>query len=233
MWKPDCSCERFIEEDPGRQSISGSFNPIDEGEWAESAYVQATAKFFSSVSKNDTLAVIQIIEDGEELNRRDHVGRTPLHVAIMSNSVEVAAILIDAGARMTARLVGGRTAFHLAAQMGQPVLVGKMLARSAYNEKRAAEEKHKAKEAAKADSEDPGKAERVRMSNEDDWSSEESDDGQPPRKAPANVTKGKQIGMTPWRITKRKLTFWTSPSLIGTLASPLLVTLFSLARSKL
>ncbi|KAH9970349.1 ankyrin repeat-containing domain protein, partial [Lactifluus volemus] len=150
----------FIEEDPGRQSISGT-----------------TAKFFSSISKNDTLAVIQIIEDGEELNRRDHVGRTPLHVAIMSNSVEVAAILIDAGARMTARLVGGRTAFHLAAQMGQPVIVGKMLARK---------EKQKAKEAAKADSDDPERAERVRMSSEDDWSSEESDDGQPPRKAPAN-----------------------------------------------
>jgi hypothetical protein len=46
--------DRFIEDDPGRQSISGSFNPIDEGEWSETAYIQATAKFFGAISKNDT-----------------------------------------------------------------------------------------------------------------------------------------------------------------------------------
>jgi ankyrin repeat protein len=171
---------RFIEEDPGRQSISGSFNPIDEGEWSESAYIQATAKFFGAISKNDTVTVVQMIEDGEDINRRDHVGRTPLHVAVLSNSVEVAGILIDAGARMTARLVGGRTSFHLAVQMGQSNLVKKMLVRSAYNE--AEEEKRKIQEVATA--EDPGDVERVRMSSEDDWSSEESDDGKPLIKAP-------------------------------------------------
>ena len=68
-----------------------------------------------------------MIEDGEVLNRRDQVGRTPLHVAILSNSVEVGCFLIDAGARMTARLVGGRTSLHLAAQMGQVSLVKKLL----------------------------------------------------------------------------------------------------------
>lgn len=178
--------ERFLEEDPGRQSISGSFNPIDEGEWSESAYIQATAKFFSAISKSDTLAVTQMIEDGEDLNRRDHVGRTPLHVAIMSNSVGVANVLIDAGARMTARLVGGRTSFHLAAQMGQTSLVKKMLARSAYNEEKVAEDKRKTKEAAAT--EDLEEAENVRMSSEDDWSSEESDDGKHSRRVP-NITK--------------------------------------------
>ncbi|KAH9170813.1 hypothetical protein EDB89DRAFT_2230438 [Lactarius sanguifluus] len=97
-----------IKEDPGRQ-------------------IQATAKFFGTISKNDVLAVKQMIEDGEDLNRRDHVGRTPLHVAILSNSVEVGCILINAGARMTARLVGGRTSLHLAAQMGHVSLVKTML----------------------------------------------------------------------------------------------------------
>src|SRR6266404_4873289 len=136
------SC-RFIEEDPGRQSISGSFNPIDEGEWSETAYIQATAKFFGAISKNDVLAVKQMIENGADLNRRDQVGRTPLHVAILSNSVEVGCALIDAGARMTARLVGGRTSLHLAAQVGQATLVKKMLERSAYNKE---EEKRKEEE---------------------------------------------------------------------------------------
>ncbi|KAI9462535.1 hypothetical protein F5148DRAFT_1286433 [Russula earlei] len=109
----------FIQEDPGRQCISGSFNPIDEGEWGETAYTQATAKFFGAISKDDTVTVTQMIKEGEDVNRRDHVGRTALHLAILSNSVEVASVLIDAGARMTARLVGGRTTFHLAAQMAE------------------------------------------------------------------------------------------------------------------
>lgn len=176
MESPSEFVDRFIEENPGRQSISGSFNPIDEGEWSETAYIQATAKFFGAISKNDTTIVTQLIEDCEDVNRRDHVGRTPLHVAIISNSVECANILIDAGARMTARLVGGRTSFHLAAQTGQTSLVKKMLARSAYNEAKSAGENPKAEEA----EENSEVTERVRMSSEDDWSSE-SDDGRPPQ----------------------------------------------------
>ena len=89
-----------------------------------------------------------MIEDGEVLNRRDQVGRTPLHVAILSNSVEVGCVLIDAGARMTARLVGGRTSLHLAAQMGQVSLVKKLLERSAFNKEK--EEKRKMEEATAA-----------------------------------------------------------------------------------
>ncbi|KAI9433859.1 hypothetical protein H4582DRAFT_1856238 [Lactarius indigo] len=175
----------FIEEHPGRQSISGSFNPIDEGEWNETAYVQTTAKFFGAISKNDALVVKQMIEDGEDLtNRRDHVGRTPLHVAILSNSTEVGCVLIDAGARMTARLVGGRTSLHLAAQMGQVSVVKKMLERSAYNKEKAKEEKLKIEEAAA-----PKETDSVRMSSEDDWSSDESDDEKPHRKPPAYTKK--------------------------------------------
>ena len=121
-----------------------------------------------------------MIEDGEEVNRRDHVGRTPLHVAIYSHSVEVGCVLIDAGARMSARLVGGRTSLHLAAQMGQVVLVKKMLERSAYNKEKA-EEKGKMEERATVED-----TEGLHMSGDDDWSSEESDDEKPYREPPAN-----------------------------------------------
>ncbi|KAF8267587.1 hypothetical protein EI94DRAFT_1801491 [Lactarius quietus] len=172
----------FIEEDPGRQSISGSFNPIDDGEWSETAYIQTAARFFSAINKDDVLAVKQMIEDGEDLNRRDHVGRTPLHVAIFSNSVGVGCVLIDAGARMTARLAGGRTPLHLAAQMGYVSLVKKLVERSAYNNEKAEEEKRKMEEAS-ADKETDG----VRLSSEVDWSSDESDDEKPHRKPPAYV----------------------------------------------
>ena len=175
---------RFIEEDPGRQSISGSFNPIDEGEWSETAYIQATARFFGAISKNDVLAVKQMIEDGEQVNCRDQVGRTPLHVAVLSNSVDVCCVLIDAGARMTARLVGGRTSLHLAAQMGKVTLVKKMLERSAYNTEKAEEDKRKAEEAAAVK-----ETEGVRMSSEDDWSSGGSDDEKAHRQPPAYMKK--------------------------------------------
>ncbi|KAH9020874.1 hypothetical protein EDB84DRAFT_1580986 [Lactarius hengduanensis] len=153
----------FIKEDPGRQT---------------------TAKFLGAVSKNDVLAVKQMIEDGEDLNRRDHVGRTPLHVAILSNSVEVGCVLIDAGARMTARLVGGRTSLHLAAQMGHVSLVKTMLERSAYNKENVEVERRKMEEAAP-----PKETDGVRMSSEDDWSSDESDDDKPHRRPPAYTKK--------------------------------------------
>ncbi|KAI9433856.1 hypothetical protein H4582DRAFT_1982958, partial [Lactarius indigo] len=43
--------------------------------------------------------------------------------AILSHSAEVGCVLIGAGARMSARLVGGRTSLHLAAQVGQVSLL--------------------------------------------------------------------------------------------------------------
>lgn len=118
---------------------------------------------FLALSAKKIRLPTQMIEDGEDVNRRDHVGRTPLHAAIISNSAECANILIDAGARMTARLVGGRTSFHLAAQTGQTSLVKKMLARSAYNETKSVEEKPNSKEA----EENLEVTEHVRMSSED------------------------------------------------------------------
>ncbi|TFY76764.1 hypothetical protein EWM64_g7248 [Hericium alpestre] len=162
----------FVEEDPGRQTMSGSFNPIDEGEWSEQAYVLAVTKFFGAISTGDRLAVSQIIQDGEDVNRRDFVGRTPLHFAILANRVDVACDLIDAGARMTARLAGGRSALHLAAQMDQATVVQKLLERSAANEEKQKEAQ------AKAEAEAAAAAVKAseRPSSEDDWSSEDGED---------------------------------------------------------
>ncbi|KAI0059327.1 ankyrin [Artomyces pyxidatus] len=168
----------FIADDPGRQTFSGSFNPIDEGEWSEMAYIQATAKFFNAIAAGDGATVRQMLADGEGFNLRDCVGRTPLHVSIMSSNMDIAMMLIDAGARMTARLVDGRSSLHLAAQMGQAAVVRKLLERSAFNEEKAKEEKAKAEAEAmevKADSDLPR--------SEDDWSSANHDKGAPKHKA--------------------------------------------------
>jgi ankyrin repeat protein len=113
--------------------MSGSFNPIDVGEWSAQVYIGQMEKFFAAIVAQDSAAVADYIKKGIDVNRRDHVGRTPLHVSILSNAVEIACDLIDAGARMTARLVDGRTPLHLAAQMGQLVVIRKLLERNAIN----------------------------------------------------------------------------------------------------
>ena len=81
-----------------------------------------------------------MIKEEVDINRRDHVGRTPLHIAILTGASEIACDLIDAGARMMARLVDGRTALHLAAQLGLGQVVEKLLERSALNKEKAEEE---------------------------------------------------------------------------------------------
>ena len=131
---------RFIQEDPGRQSISGSFNPIDDGEWTEQAYIGEAEKLCKAIISFDRVTVLRMIKEGVDVNRRDHVGRAPLHVAILTGASEIACDLVDAGARMMARLVDGRTALHLAAQLGLGRVVEKLLERSKLNKEKAEEE---------------------------------------------------------------------------------------------
>ena len=98
-----------------------------------------------------------MIKEEVDVNRRDHVGRTPLHVAILTGASEIACDLIDAGARMMARLVDGRTALHLAAQLGLGRVVEKLLERSKLNKEKAEEEAAKENEEGEeaADEDDP------------------------------------------------------------------------------
>ena len=164
---------RFIQEDPGRQIISGSFNPIDYGEWSQQAYMGPTEKLFNAIVTGDRTTVFEIISaEGSDVDRRDHVGRTPLHMAILSKATDIACDLIDAGSRMTARMVGGRSALHLAAQLDLPVVVRKLLERSAVNKERAEEEAKKKEEAENSNVDDDGDDQD---SSKDDWSSEDED----------------------------------------------------------
>lgn len=186
-----------MQDDPGRQSISGSFHPIDEGEWTEQAYIGPTEKLFNAIVLGDRAAVQEIVsEEGFDIDRRDHVGRTPLQVAILSNEIDIVCDLVDAGARMTSRLVDGRTALHLAAQLNLPTVIRKLLERSSVNAEKANEEEEAARSAAEEDDEekmdvddegdgkgedddeDEGQAEEEdekRDSSEDDWSSDIDD----------------------------------------------------------
>ncbi|KAG5643246.1 hypothetical protein DXG03_001296 [Asterophora parasitica] len=155
----------FIKEDPGRQSITGSFNPIDVGEWSAQVYIGETEHFFAAIIARDSDAISKLIKDEIDVNRRDHVGRTALHVAIITGAPEIACLLIDADARITARLVDGRSALHLAAQYGYPQVIRKLFEKSESN-----------KATAGVVPEDEGAVPAaVRNSSEDDWTS--ADDG--------------------------------------------------------
>lgn len=167
-----------MQEDPGRQMMTGSFNPIDQGEWSMQAYLGEVEKLFHAISEDDFETVRDIVENGFDLRRRDHVGRTPLHLALMARSLQVADYLIESGARITSRLVDGRTALHLASQLGFADIVSKLLERSKQNELKAKQEKALADEKTKGDVDTSDKSENedddnARASSEDDWSSDE------------------------------------------------------------
>ncbi|KAF5379120.1 hypothetical protein D9615_005878 [Tricholomella constricta] len=159
---------RFIEEDPGRQSMTGSFNPIDVGEWSAQLYIGKTEHFFGAIVAQDTEAVSKMIKSEIDVNRRDHVGRTALHVAILTGATDIACALIDAGARITARLVDGRSALHLAAQSDQPEVIRRLFEKCASNKATAG----RIKPEEKMDVDTPAVG---RPSSEDDWTS--ADDG--------------------------------------------------------
>lgn len=164
--------------------MTGSFNPIDIGEWSELAYLGPTERLFAAIAAQDRGAVQALVSSGEvDINRRDHVGRTALQVAALCSASDICMDLIDSGARMTARLADGRTALHVAAQMDLSAVIEKMIQRSAQNEEKAKEEeeaKAKAKEASDDDG-NGGESDIDRPSSDDDWSSEEEEEGEKPK----------------------------------------------------
>jgi ankyrin repeat protein len=135
----------FIVDDPGRQEI-GSFNPLTEQDWTDMAYVGNTARLCQSIVDGDLDEVkAWLSQDGVDVNQRDHTGRTPLQLAIVSSTPEIVQCLVDSGARMISRLADGRTALHLAASRGSSEIIKILMERSLQNEQ--AEEERKDKKA--------------------------------------------------------------------------------------
>lgn len=159
--------------------MTGSFNPIDVGEWSEQAYLGPTGKFFSAIAALDRNTVKQMVASGQvDVNRRDHVGRTALHVAALCKASDICIDLINSGVRMTARIVDGRTALHIAAHLNLPTVVEKMIQKSAENAtKKEEEESAEAEKAEETDDEKPDENDSQGISSEDDWSSGGEDTG--------------------------------------------------------
>lgn len=113
-----------------------------------------------------------------------------MQVAISCKATDIACDLIDAGARMTSRLVDGRTALHLVAQLNLPVVAAKLLERSAVNAEKAkeAEDEKQQQEAISANDEDKMDVDdedkedededidEEKDSSEDDWNSDEGEE---------------------------------------------------------
>ncbi|KAK7614422.1 ankyrin repeat protein [Phyllosticta paracitricarpa] len=129
----------FIKDDPGRQTI-GSFNPLTDDDWTEMAYVGNTARLCQAIVDGDLEHVQDwLAQEGSDPNCRDYTGRTPLQLACTSSTPEIVQALVDAGARMVARVADGRTALHIAAARGNVEMVKTLLIRSEQNEEEEAQ----------------------------------------------------------------------------------------------
>lgn len=112
------------------------------------AYVGNTARLCQAIVDGDLEHVEDwCAQEGVDVNRRDHTGRTPLHLATMSSTPEVLQCLIDHGARLVARLVDGSTALHIASRRGNVAMVKAILERSEANEEEDARKEDLTKQA--------------------------------------------------------------------------------------
>lgn len=124
----------FMKDDPGRQAI-GSFNPLTDDDWTDMAYIGDTQELCQRICDGDLDFVREWCEKNPgSIDRRDHTGRTPLHIAAQCSTSEILECLVDHGARIVARLVDGMTALHIAAARGDSEMVSTLLEQSEDNE---------------------------------------------------------------------------------------------------
>ncbi|KAK3906939.1 hypothetical protein C8A05DRAFT_40270 [Staphylotrichum tortipilum] len=173
----------FIKDDPGRQQI-GSFNPLTDDDWTEMAYVGNTARLCQAIVDGDLEHVTDwLAQEGADPNTRDYTGRAPLHLAVMSSTPEIVRALVDAGARLVARLADGRTALHLAAARGEveivKILLDKSIANEAEHEEKQDQRRREKKAAQAVEEETQDKVEaRENEADDKDADNEDESDGE-------------------------------------------------------
>lgn len=173
----------FLTDDPGRQEI-GSFNPLTDDDWTEMAYIASTDRLCQAIVDGDLATVLDwLAQEGNHPDMRDHTGRTPLHLAVMCSTPEIVRALVDAGARLVARLADGRTALHLAAARGDVEIVKILLDKSVANEAEYEERQERRRQQKKAKESNNEGESKDEGSDQDDASDgeliddERSDDG--------------------------------------------------------
>lgn len=165
----------FMKDDPGRQAI-GSFNPLTDDDWTDMAYVGNTQELCQRICEGDVDFVdTWCRENPDAVDRRDHTGRTPLHLAVHVSTPEVVQSLVNHGARIVSRLVDGLTALHIAAMRGNIDMVTTLLKRSEANEAEEAEKEDRRKAEQKKSSWQ-GKKDSEEEEEEDEQSDGDSDE---------------------------------------------------------
>jgi len=168
----------FIKDDPGRQEI-GSFNPITTDDWTEMAYVGNTQMLCQAIVDGDLDYIRGWCEqEGNDVNTRDYVGRTPLHLAVINGKIDVVKLLVDNGARLIARLLDGRCALHIAAQFGNIELVKILMEKSLANEEEEDAKAEKLKASKKATGDVEGDSQTKDKARVKDDEASESDDSE-------------------------------------------------------
>ncbi|CAI6095948.1 unnamed protein product [Clonostachys chloroleuca] len=124
----------FMKDDPGRQAI-GSFNPLTADDWTDMAYLGNTQELCMFITAGDIDGIKRWRSvEKNDVNHRDHTGRMPLHLAVMSGQLDIVKVLIDNGARITSRVQDGFTSLHMAASIGRADIIKVLAEKSEENE---------------------------------------------------------------------------------------------------
>lgn len=133
----------FMKDNSGRQAI-GSFNPLTADDWTDMADLGGTEELCQAIADRELAFVQKWCQSSDnDVNHRDHTGRTPLHLAVQTSTPEIVNCLIDSGARIIARVADGTTALHMAAARGNTAMVQALLEKSEANEQTEEETKKK------------------------------------------------------------------------------------------
>jgi ankyrin repeat protein len=89
------------------------------------------SSLIDAVKINDIFAVNMILDAGVEVNSRDKLGETALHVAAVRGYPEIASMLIDKGADVNAKDKRGLSPLHAAAWRGYQEIVTLLLTKGA------------------------------------------------------------------------------------------------------
>lgn len=99
------------------------------------AYVGSTESLCHAIVNLDLEGVNDwLSQKNANPDTRDYTGRMPLHLASSISTPAIVQTLVDHGARITPRLVDGRTALHLAAERGSLEIVRILMTKSKENE---------------------------------------------------------------------------------------------------
>lgn len=78
----------------------------------------ADATLAAATIKNDTAAAKALIDAGADVNGKDNLGRTPLHMAAFHGHLKLSGLLLDHGAEIDAKDHVGMTPLHAAVLSG-------------------------------------------------------------------------------------------------------------------